>query len=215
MLLKDKGRAFFIHLVVSAFFLVLVYLFVRFVWFPAPFFELGGGQGFYIVLIVDLVLGPTLTFVIYNKNQKRLLVDLSIVGAVQVSALMWGLSQVNTQRPCVQVLAHDGLHVFTREDFSEYSGSSCRSSTITVMDLPLSLSDVETVAFVSEFIEGKPFALRQDMYLGWSEAGAELKEFYTSLYEVDSGAACAKARLYFRGLNSSVCISFEDKEIIY
>ena len=72
--------------------LVLVPLFylVRYQWYPEDLFYLDGGiQGMYILVAVDLVLGPGLTFLAYDiiKSKQKIAFDLSVIAILQVSAL--------------------------------------------------------------------------------------------------------------------------------
>ena len=93
-LLRSKLHASGIHLGLSlVIFFVLLYLIV-FHWFPPPYFSIDGGwQGVRIVAAVDLVLGPALTFIIFNPNKRlRLIVfDLGVIFIFQVLALIYGV----------------------------------------------------------------------------------------------------------------------------
>ena len=54
---------------------------------PKDYIKAGGLAGLKIVFLIDLVLGPLLTFVVFNKNKKRLWLDLSIIGFIQLAGL--------------------------------------------------------------------------------------------------------------------------------
>lgn len=95
-------------LIFSAFIFVLLKL-----WYPAPFFSASGGwQGLKIVALVDLVLGPLLTFVIYNLNKPvyELRRDLGIIITFQLSALIWGIITIYQQRPVVVAFWEDRFY---------------------------------------------------------------------------------------------------------
>lgn len=55
------------------------------------------------MLFVDIVLGPLLTLLIFNpvKSNKATVFDFTVIGAIQISAFIWGLSAVYSQRPVV------------------------------------------------------------------------------------------------------------------
>ncbi len=98
--LKLKTKAFLIHLMASAFVLLLFVAIVKFVWFPGPLFEIENvWQGLNILIPVDAVLGPLLTFIIYEQNKKRLKLDLAIIGFLQIAALVYGGYTIYNQRP--------------------------------------------------------------------------------------------------------------------
>ena len=68
-LMSLKVTAFSVHLIVGFLILSAVYAYVRYNWFPGGLFELENvWSGLKILLIVDLVLGPLLTFIVYNPK---------------------------------------------------------------------------------------------------------------------------------------------------
>ncbi|WP_201631725.1 TfpX/TfpZ family type IV pilin accessory protein [Psychrobacter immobilis] len=98
--IKDKIRAAFIHLLISAVLVIASYLIITEIWYPAPFFKATDvSQIFILILIVDLILGPLLTFIVYKKNKKTLIMDLSVIALLQLSALAYGLYSVYEARP--------------------------------------------------------------------------------------------------------------------
>lgn len=100
-LLKSKFKAAGIHLGISSIiFLVLAY-FIIFRWYPWPYFTADGGwQGIRIIALIDLVLGPFLTLIIFNpaKSLREIRFDLGAIGLLQVSALIWGIYTVHNER---------------------------------------------------------------------------------------------------------------------
>jgi hypothetical protein len=82
---------------------------VFWVWFPHPFREISGGRDlFWLLVVVDVVVGPLLTLVVFDAQKRRfeLWCDLGAVVLVQVSALAYGLHTVMLARPAV--LAFEG-----------------------------------------------------------------------------------------------------------
>lgn len=110
-LFAAKMRAALIHVgISSAIFLIFLYL-ILVEWYPPPFFTTDGGwSGIQIMVLVDIVLGPTLTFIIFNprKSRKEILFDLSMIALVQLGALAWGGYTVYNQRP-VAVVEWEGI----------------------------------------------------------------------------------------------------------
>ncbi|KRG35908.1 TfpX/TfpZ family type IV pilin accessory protein [Psychrobacter sp. P11G3] len=98
--LRDKLKAFFIHFAFSIVLVLAAYLLVQLLWYPAPLFKAtDASKLFVMILVVDLVLGPILTFVIYKKNKKTLRTDLVVIILVQLSALCYGLYSMYEARP--------------------------------------------------------------------------------------------------------------------
>jgi hypothetical protein len=99
---RIKLKAFFIHFLISLTILIVLFSILFKLWFPSPFFIASGGiQGLKLVALVDLVLGPLLTLIVYDsiKSKKALLLDFSFIAAFQVSALIWGVTNIYNQRP--------------------------------------------------------------------------------------------------------------------
>ena len=105
---KSKFQAFAVHFSISlVIFLVLLY-FILFQWYPFPFFSTDGGtQGLRLIILVDLVLGPTLTFIVFNRTKPSLKFDLSVIAIVQVAALGYGIWAVHSEHPVALVFADD------------------------------------------------------------------------------------------------------------
>ena len=109
-IIHSKFRAFFFHLLVTLVVAGLAAYWVFTVWFPQPFAEMMGGRElFLLVLICDIILGPLISFIIYNRNKKplTLFLDYSIVAAIQIGALGYGAATVADLRPAFLVFTVD------------------------------------------------------------------------------------------------------------
>jgi len=106
-LIKTKLKASGIHLSLSlVIFFVLAYQ-IYFVWYPVPYFSVDGGwQGIRLIAAVDLVLGPLITFLIFDlrKSRRAIIFDLVVIAVVQLAALVYGISTTYQQRPVAIVL---------------------------------------------------------------------------------------------------------------
>ncbi|CAM3938715.1 TfpX/TfpZ family type IV pilin accessory protein [Psychrobacter arenosus] len=99
-LLKDKLKAMSIHLAISIILAILCYLIITQIWYAAPLFKATGVfKIFVIILSVDLVLGPLLTFIVYKKYKRTLRNDLLVIAIIQLSALGYGLYSTYEARP--------------------------------------------------------------------------------------------------------------------
>lgn len=99
--MKSKRiRYFFGHLAVSVIVSLCAVLWVFLVWHPTPLAEAVGLTGvFLIMVIVDVVIGPLLSLVIYKEGKRYLKIDLVIIAIVQICALCYGLYNIAEGRP--------------------------------------------------------------------------------------------------------------------
>ncbi len=106
--MPTKTTAFLIHFLASASVVGTVLALIWFAWYPAPLFDLLGAWEVIRVLVgVDLILGPALTLLLYRPGKPKLLLDMSVVLLIQVSALSYGVSVIYSERPCYMVYAID------------------------------------------------------------------------------------------------------------
>jgi hypothetical protein len=109
---KDRALAAGAHLGMSLAVAALAAGLVFFIWYPYPYREISGGRElFFLVVAVDVVLGPLLTFAIFNhkKPWKELKRDLSIVVLLQLAALAYGLWTVAVARPVHLVFEYNSF----------------------------------------------------------------------------------------------------------
>lgn len=116
---KDRWRAASVHLGISGVFALLAAVLVFWVLFPHPYRQISGGlELFGLVVSVDLLLGPLLTFSVFNlkKPRRELFLDISLIALVQVAALCYGLWTVFLARPVYLVHEVDRFQVVTAAD---------------------------------------------------------------------------------------------------
>lgn len=123
-LLKTKSKALAVHFGISTlFFLPFLYL-IWVHWFPPPFFYTDGGwQGIRIMLFVDLVIGPALTFLIFNpaKSRRAIRFDFACIGLVQAAALVYGYISVESQRIQAVAFYEGEFNAVTKQPFARQS----------------------------------------------------------------------------------------------
>ncbi|MEJ2564968.1 MAG: hypothetical protein P8164_12390 [Gammaproteobacteria bacterium] len=95
-----KVKAALIHFSISVVIFCSIIAVTILFWYPPPyFFADGGWQMIRLAAGVDVVLGPLLTFVVFKTGKPSLKLDLSIIGIMQVSVLIWGVMLMYQQRP--------------------------------------------------------------------------------------------------------------------
>src|SRR5690554_3404124 len=98
--MNSRIKAFTLHLAISVTIAAIAMIIVFYFWYPAPLHTaVGVTQIFLILLAVDVVLGPVLTLVVYKVGKRTLIMDLSVIALLQVSALCYGVYTVAEGRP--------------------------------------------------------------------------------------------------------------------
>lgn len=119
MNLKNRLFAASLHLSVSLLWAAFAWLLVFKLFYPYPFNEISGGrQLFLLIVMVDVILGPLLTFTIVSPSKVRhvLMRDLIVIVAVQMTALMYGLWTIYVARPVYLVHEVDRFRVVSAAD---------------------------------------------------------------------------------------------------
>lgn len=119
-LFRDKLKAFIIHLAISLVLVLVAYIAIHLLWYPTPLFKAtDAGKIFIMILLVDLILGPLLTFVVYKKHKKTLKMDLTIIVSIQLSALGYGLYSIYQARPVWIAYTVDRFELVRANDILE------------------------------------------------------------------------------------------------
>lgn len=110
-------KAFLLHLAASVLIALLALLLVFNLWYPTPLHEaLGVTHIFLLLLLIDVILGPLLTLLVFKVGKKTLIMDLAIIAALQLAALGYGLWTVAEGRPAWIVYNADRFDVVTVVD---------------------------------------------------------------------------------------------------
>lgn len=120
--LRQRARAAAWHLLISAGVAALAAALVFGVWYPGAYRLLSGGRGlFFLLTSVDVVLGPLLTFAVFDlrKGWPHLRRDLAVIGVLQTAALVYGLHTVYEVRPVAMVFELDRFRVIAAADVYE------------------------------------------------------------------------------------------------
>ena len=167
-LIKDKLIALLIHVGASLPVYIVLLLLVRFVWYPDFYYDILVIQPILVTLfLVDVVLGPLLTFVIYKKNKPKLIFDIGVIVLFQLSAFVYGLSIVYKERPLYMVYTIDRFVVVTANSINTddliYPELKKKLPAVVASDLPESEEE------------------RQSLLWSVMEGGSDI-EYITRLY---------------------------------
>lgn len=105
-----RWRAALTHLSASVLVALISLALVFKVWYPAPLDRaLDVRHIYFLVLAVDVTLGPLITFIIFDSRKKRreLALDMAVILAVQLAALAYGQWTIGQGRPAWLVFNAD------------------------------------------------------------------------------------------------------------
>ena len=183
-LLITKLKATGIHLILS--FIVFIYLAyqIYFNWYPQPYFSVDGGwQGIRLIAAVDLVLGPFITFLIFDLSKRRweIVFDLMMIAIIQFGALAYGVYLTYTQRPVAivvidefvvpAIMEHYGGKLESPDQLKQYSDEK---PPIIYAHLPLEKKALDEINRIKEEEQILDHAQLQ-LYKTRSELAAALK----------------------------------------
>ncbi len=115
-----KLGAFGIHIGISTIIFLVLLSCIVFYWYPVPYFSADGGwQGIRLIFLIDVVLGPLLTLLVYKRGKPGLKFDMSLIALVQVAALSWGTWTVYNQRTMAVVFVDDAFHTLSPQQVEQ------------------------------------------------------------------------------------------------
>lgn len=174
------------HLVVSLTVALLSAVVVFGLWYPAPFRQmLQVGPIFLLVLAVDVVCGPLLTLILSSpsKSRRERWLDFSLIGAIQLLALVYGMYSVWLARPAVLAFEVDRLVVATA---NEVQADALPEAPLGLQRLPWAgvlrvgtrraKSGAEILRGVELGLEGVSPAMLPDRWLPWADARDAMRE---------------------------------------
>ena len=168
---KQKLKASFIHLILSILLVGLVIGSVLFFFFPQLFINITDFKDIATILItVDLILGPLLTFVVFQPNKKSLKFDLSVIAAIQLSALIYGAYSLFQVHPVYITFNVDRFTIVSAKDaepekakYIEYNISKLATAKLAYAKLPDDINKRNEVALTAG-LGGSDLDQREEYY---------------------------------------------------
>jgi uncharacterized membrane protein len=171
--MKDRVKAFLIHLSISSIIAILTMILVFQIWYPAPLHDLiGVDHIFYTLISIDIIIGPVLTFVVFNRKKPHLKWDLMVIALFQISALCYGVWTVSQGRPAWIVFSVDRFDLIQAQDIdnrqrnksaSEYKTAPWLGPKWVYAEAPKDIKEYNTLTFESIFA-GVDLPQRPDLY---------------------------------------------------
>jgi hypothetical protein len=168
----SRFQAFAIHLLISSAVLGSFLAFVFLVWYPHPFFILEGlVQIVWVLVGVDIVLGPALTLVVFKTGKPGLKRDLSIIAAIQIFGFIYGAHTFYIERPAFAVFYDsDFFEVIPASEMKDLAKldpalghSKLGGPSIVFVEAPTSINALKKI--LEEMKKGAPpIHLRPEFY---------------------------------------------------
>jgi len=168
----SRFQAFAIHLLISSAILGSFLAFVFSVWYPHPFFILEGlVQIVWVLVGVDIVLGPALTLVVFKTGKPGLKRDLSIIAAIQIFGFIYGAHTFYVERPAFAVFYDsDHFEVIPASDMNDLGKldpalghSKLGGPSIVFVEAPTDINALKNI--LEEMKKGAPpIHLRPEFY---------------------------------------------------
>lgn len=133
----SRWKAAFIHLSISISVVLLLAGLLAATWYPPEFLAAAGGLGLIGILAgVDACLGPLLTLIIFKAQKPGLKFDLSVIAALQMLALVYGLQTIYQARPVYLAFTKDRFELvfayeIPTENLAAASAEEYRSLPLT------------------------------------------------------------------------------------
>lgn len=191
--MKYRLRAGLIHLAISAGVALLTVSVVFLLWYPQPLHAAVGVTAiFFIVLGVDVLIGPLLTTVVYRPGKKSLRFDLSVIALLQLSAFAYGLWTVAEGRPAWLVFSADRFDLVQAYEIDQrkiaQADDSYRSAPWfgprwVSAKRPESADERQTILFEAMFA-GVDIPQRPELYRPLGDAAKAMQEHARPLDEL-------------------------------
>jgi len=186
----SRSNAFLLHLALSLIVFSSLVAMMLLYWFPGKLFVFDGGwQGLKLVAMVDLVLGPALTLLLYKPGKPKLLLDMSLIAGIQLAALAYGFHTTYQQRTMALVFSEREFytvsakdHIRANEQLRRLEQSPTIIPNAKLLEIPhyvtATSSATEQHNFLEDYLNGYPGPQqRSDKYLELVEGHNEMQRY--------------------------------------
>ena len=169
-----RSKFFLYHLLISFFFAFLILLWLFFVWYPQPLAKAVGVIHIFIMLIViDVILGPSLSFFVYKEAKKTLKFDLAVIILIQILALGYGLYSIAQGRPAWLVYNVDRFELVRNNEITD-----------TNLQIPKNKEERSKSMF-EEIFSGISSAQRPELYIDLIQVKSLMQHKVQNLKELE------------------------------
>lgn len=196
----SRGAAFTIHLILSLLIFSSLVVVMLVYWFPGDLFLMDGGwAGLKLVALVDLVLGPALTLILFKPGKPGLKLDLSVIATLQIVALCYGFYTTYHQRTVAVVFAEDEFATVSAKDNKEADKELVKLEGVPkalpqgqAFQVPILLTPApdDVGKYLQDLLNGYPSAHeRSDQYVAIADHHEQMQRYRMSIDELEKTGA--------------------------
>jgi hypothetical protein len=114
-----RWQAAGIHLLISVAIAAVSLLLMLRLWYPPPLFAAEGGNDLlFIIVAVDVIIGPLITLIVYKAGKPSLRFDLTVIAILQLCALVYGVHTMFIARPVFIAMTTSQFETVRANDFT-------------------------------------------------------------------------------------------------
>lgn len=172
IMIKNKLKAFLFHFILSVIVVSLVISTVIYFWYPVDYLSVTSFKEIALLIIsIDLVIGPLLTFVVFNPKKKSLRFDLAVITLFQLSALTYGTYTLYETHPLYLTFNEGSFSLISAKDVqpenakhSEYKISKLKSTKLAYVELPTDYENLMDVVIRNKTEGAQKLEQRTEFY---------------------------------------------------
>lgn len=188
------------------------------VWYPAPYQDVAGGKVLFgLMVVVDILLGPLVTLMVFNQRKSRMTLrrDLIAIATLQLVALSYGLWTAFIARPVHLVFEGDRFRLVAAVDVpTELLSKTPPGITALPLDGPTTLSlrpfrnSGERMDVTLAAMQGLQLGVRPDLWQPYDLAIPEIVRIAGTLSELRKRFPGDSARIDTALKNNSVDVLY-------
>ncbi|MGB9038574.1 MAG: TfpX/TfpZ family type IV pilin accessory protein [Acinetobacter calcoaceticus] len=191
----NKRLIFFLsHFSISILLALVIIAWVFLVWYPQPLAQaVGVTHIFFMMVAIDVVLGPILGFLVYKESKKTLKFDLAVIILIQLSALGYGLYSIAQGRPAWLVYNVDRFELVRNNEIIDANTQKVQAQFRTPSWFKPKFAAVQLAKnneersknMFEEVVGGVSLAQRPERYVGLAQVKPQIQKRAQNLSELE------------------------------
>ncbi|UGQ26616.1 TfpX/TfpZ family type IV pilin accessory protein [Acinetobacter calcoaceticus] len=192
--MSKRFKFFLSHLSISMVVASIILICFFLVWYPEPLAKAVGAIHLFIMIIaIDVILGPALSFFVYKEAKKTLKFDLTVIILIQTVALGYGLYSIAQGRPAWLVYNVDRFELVRNNEIidtntqkvqAQYRNPSWFKPKFATVQIAEN-SEERSKNMFEEVVGGVSLAQRPERYVGLAQAKPQIQKRAQNLNELE------------------------------